>query len=389
MNLKILIVAQFPLAEHGGGVGRVSRTLAAEFRRRGHECLYLSVERGSSEVPGDPLQLQVPSTPVACSSNIQFLKELIRDREIDVVINQAGFDGEVLDLVTAVNDVCRLYAVHHNCVACLQEHHQSIVEHFLDSCRVPRFLRMPVVYRLLKYRSRKKIGMNFERAARESRRLVLLANSFINELSVFTNRIDERKVSAILNPAPFQADPTAMTEKEDVLLFVGRLENGQKRVDRLLDIWSGISRQHKSWRLEIVGDGPDNDALKSYAEKLDLERVTFNGHQDPVPYYRKAKLLLMTSDFEGFGMVLVEAQAFGCVPIAFECFSSIGEIIENNRSGLIVERGDTRSFVNSLDAAMSDRERLEGMSIHALEAVERFSSKKIAEQWLTLFRECR
>jgi len=345
------------------------------------------VSKKNSEIAGDRSQLHVPATPVACPKNVNYLQELVREREIGVVINQTGFDAEVLDLVISVNDVCRLYTVHHNCVACLQEHHQSIVEHYLDACRVPRLLRPQLLYGMLKTRSRIRTGRCIERAVRESTRLVLLANTFIDELSTYTNRINVQKVVAISNPAPFSSDPTALTEKEEILLFVGRLENAQKRVDRLLDIWSAISTKHKSWRLDIVGDGPDRGALQEYAVSLGLERVAFHGQQDPVPYYRKAKLLLMTSEFEGFGMVLVEAQAFGCVPIAFECFSAIGEIIEDHRSGFIVERGNTTSFIARLDAALADGGKLESMSIEAIRSVEKFSSERISEQWLTYFQE--
>jgi glycosyltransferase involved in cell wall biosynthesis len=127
--------------------------------------------------------------------------------------------------------------------------------------------------------------------------------------------------------------------------------------------------------------------LQDYADKLGLERVVFHGQQDPVRFYRQARLLLLTSEFEGFGMVLVEAQAFGCVPIAFECFSAIGEIIENHRSGFIVDRGDTESFVTTLDAAMRDQASLDDIALQAVNAVKKFSSEKVSKQWLSVFRE--
>jgi glycosyltransferase involved in cell wall biosynthesis len=136
-----------------------------------------------------------------------------------------------------------------------------------------------------------------------------------------------------------------------------------------------------------VGDGPDSDALIERADELGLERIMFHGRQDPVPYYRKARFLLMTSDFEGFPMVLVEAQAFGCVPVVFNCFSAVNDIIDNDKTGLIVPRGDVIAFAQSLDAVMSDPERIDRMSSMAVDSVARFTSNGIAGQWLQMFRE--
>jgi glycosyltransferase involved in cell wall biosynthesis len=118
---------------------------------------------------------------------------------------------------------------------------------------------------------------------------------------------------------------------------------------------------------------------------MELERVRFHGRQEPVPFYRKARYLLMTSDFEGYPMVLVEAQASGCVPIAFESFASIGDIITDGESGCLVRPGDIEHFTETLRRAMHNPEQTAAMALNALEQSEKYSPARIADQWESVF----
>lgn len=383
-RVNILFLATFPFTG-AGGVGRVTEALTAEFQSRGHGCTWLATRRGESQLVGDTPQLFTPSDVISSRANVEYLRRLIQERRMDMVVNQAGPNPQILDLIRPVAAKCRVFTVHHNCVACLQEYYSSIIDHSLDTLRVPRFLRWRPLYALLKHRSRRRNGEAYERVVREHARLVLLSDRFILELEVFSRKIDHRKVIAIPNPAPFQADPSALCGKENALLYVGRLANEQKRVDRLLEIWRRIAPDFPGWRLEIVGDGHDRGALEESARNMKLERIRFHGRQDPVPFYRKARFLLMTSDFEGYGMVLVEAQAFGCVPIAFRSFASIGEIAADGESGYLVEPADIEQFAEILSRAMRDPDRTAALASKCLENSEKFSIRTIADQWESAF----
>ncbi len=382
--MNVLFLATFPF-KNAGGVGRVTQILAVEFHARGHNCNYLATRTGKPHAEGDTVQLFTPSDAIASRPNVEYLKRLVHERHVDLIVNQAGFNLEVLDLIRPVTDECRVFTVHHNCVACLQELHGSIIDHSLDALHVPRFLRLRPIYAHLKRRSRRRTGQAYERVVRENTRLVLLSSQFIPELRVFTKAIDDRKVIAIPNPAPFPADPTALAEKENTLLFVGRLANGQKRVDRLLEIWRRVAPAFPKWRLDIVGDGPDRASLEESARTMKLERLWFHGRQDPVPFYRKARFLLMTSDFEGYPMVLVEAQAFGCVPIAFESFASIGDILADGASGCLVRPEDIEHFEATLRRVMRNPEKTAAMAKKALDQSNRFSPSRIADRWEAAF----
>ena len=119
----------------------------------------------------------------------------------------------------------------------------------------------------------------------------------------------------------------------------------QKKPYRVLYAWQQIQVHLSDWELLLVGDGPWLDRLKQLSLKLKLKRVQFCGFQDPMPFYQKASILWMTSNFEGWGLVLTEAMQFGCVPIAFNSFGSISDIIDNNQSGCLVPPFNIRQFV--------------------------------------------
>jgi glycosyltransferase involved in cell wall biosynthesis len=379
--VNLLFVGGFSFRD-GGGVGRVSRTLAAEFVRQGHECSFLATKPGQDEIVEGVPQLFVPNTKVNATENKEYLRKVIAEKQINVIINQTGFDDKVFDLVQSVLDDCVVLTAHHNCVACLQDLHQSIISHTLSRLKVPLSARPNWAMHLLKARSRRKTGRCIERICLNGDGIVLLAKPFVRELSVFTDHIDLSKVFPIPNPCPFSPDPTALAEKEKSVLYVGRLENGQKRVDRLLEIWSKLGRDFQDWRLDIVGDGGDAECLKKQVREMNLKRLCFHGSCDPVPFYRKATVLLLPSDFEGFGMVLVEAQAFGCIPVEGDSFSAIQSVIANGKSGYVVEKQNIEAYCNKAALMMTSSPQVASMQRAALKQALRFHPERIAGEWL-------
>lgn len=146
---------------------------------------------------------------------------------------------------------------------------------------------------------------HFKRLQECSDLVVLLSESFKQDLSFFIGELSP-KVFSMPNPIPtkiYKSEPTI--PKKKILLFVGRMDMQQKRLDFLLQIWSMIHKEHNDWKLVIVGGGKDLNYLKTYASTLHLENVIFEGIQNPIPYYQKASIFCMTPSYEGFGIVLV------------------------------------------------------------------------------------
>ena len=133
----------------------------------------------------------------------------------------------------------------------------------------------------------------------------------------------------------------------------------------------------------IVGDGPIRQELEQKSQKM--ERIIFAGYQEPEPFYRDASILCLTSDFEGWGMVLTEAMTFGAIPVVFNSFAAVTDIIEDGRTGMLVPPFSCKRFARKLAVLMRDEELRAEMSKTCRKFVQRFDIQNIAEQWEDVF----
>ena len=137
----------------------------------------------------------------------------------------------------------------------------------------------------------------------------------------------------------------------------------------------------------IVGDGPDKEDLEKYAKELGLNHVEFVGKAiNPLRYYETAKVFMMTSNFEGFGMTLTEAMQNGCVTMAFDTYTSLHDIIENGRNGFVIEKEREDLYSKKLIELMNSDNLITNMSHNALQSVSKFSIDNITNQWMDLLK---
>jgi glycosyltransferase involved in cell wall biosynthesis len=193
-------------------------------------------------------------------------------------------------------------------------------------------------------------------------------------------------IFAIENPEYSVSDVNY--DKEKIVLFCGRFENWSKRIDRLLRIWGKVQDLMPDWRLVLVGNGENWDMLKKMADRMGLKRVHFEGRKTNVAdYYRKASVVALTSQTEGWPLALTEAQAQGCVAIAFDCSSGVKEVLAADKGcGIVVPSFDEDRYAEELV-------RISGMSDDEIMTIRRNAVKKsslyapeiIAEKWKALF----
>lgn len=219
---------------------------------------------------------------------------------------------------------------------------------------------------------------------------VFLSNSFVDDAKKLLGKVDEKKLCAIGNPLHYEipSETIDFSKKTNNILYVGRMIE-LKRVHFLLDVWSDIQDEElvQNWTFTLVGDGVTLNDEKEYAKKINCKRVEFTGFQDPRPYYEKADILTMASNSEGFGMVLVEAQQYGCVPVALDSFSAVHDIIENGRNGVLVEDSNREKYGKELLELIRKEDIRRTMAKNALQDCKKFSVKNIVDQWENLFRE--
>lgn len=178
-------------------------------------------------------------------------------------------------------------------------------------------------------------------------------------------------------------------QKQKEVYFIGRLNYTAKRVDRLLKVWHLIEDKHPDWCLNILGDGEERQNLKNLVEKLNLKRVNFLGFvADPQPHYDRASIVCLTSTFEGWPMVQLEAQTNGCATIAFDCSAGIREILSPSwENGVLVKPFDINAYAAALSKLMSDEDLRDRIAQNGRNALIRFSPENTLMQWKNLIDE--
>lgn len=187
---------------------------------------------------------------------------------------------------------------------------------------------------------------------------------------------------------PERPVPDVNFNKEKILLFCGRFENWSKRIDRLLRIWGMVQDRLPDWRLVLLGDGPAGGMLRKLAVELGLERVSFEGMRNDVhDYYRKASVVCLVSETEGWPLALTEAQAQGCIGIGFGCTSGIKEILgPDGKCGFIVPPYDENAYAETvLKVASLSREKELEIRMRSVEKRLAYAPDIIAEKWRVLF----
>ena len=211
----------------------------------------------------------------------------------------------------------------------------------------------------------------------------LLSEFYKERLEEYCDLPDNYFIS-IPNPNTYE-NIEIIPHKEPILLFVGRLDNRSKKLFTLIDIWYRLCKLYPQWKLIIVGDGPDKDVLINNAK--DISNIEFKGYQDPREYYEKASIFCMTSIFEGFPMCLTEAMQFGCVPVAFDSFSAVYDIIKPGETGELVKSFDKKEYVGKLIHLIDDETYRKKLSKNAFQYVKRYDIANILPKWIELIEK--
>ena len=219
-----------------------------------------------------------------------------------------------------------------------------------------------------------------------SNRYVLLSNRYFGEFRWLARLHDARKLRAIPNVNTFEAVPFRPKKRKEVL-FLGSLLR-VKGVDYLLDAWRRIAAKFSDWTLNIVGDGPLRDDLERIVEDSNIPHIIFHGAKTDVsPFLKNAAILAAPSRYEGFPMVLGEAMAHGAVPVCFDSYSALRDIVSDGESGIVVPAFDVVAFADAIQRLMADESLLQTMSKSAITSVERFSKERVLPMWRALFDE--
>ena len=191
-------------------------------------------------------------------------------------------------------------------------------------------------------------------------------------------------VTVIHNPLSFFPDrQTEGTSKQ--VIAVGRYMP-QKGFDRLIVAWKQVALHHPDWTLRIYGDGR-REELQQQIEALGIGKSCLLEHSVPniVDKYGESSIFVLSSRYEGFGMVITEAMACGVPPVSFACPCGPRDIINDGEDGLLMENGNIAQLAEKIIYLIEHEEIRREMGRKARENVERFKIEHIATQWKELF----
>jgi glycosyltransferase involved in cell wall biosynthesis len=238
----------------------------------------------------------------------------------------------------------------------------------------------------------KKIGcehFNYESAGKIQKILRRIFYSNLSQVVVLTER-DKQNYKFLTNcsviPNSFSFIPSRMSSCEEKLIIsVGRL-NYQKGYDLLLDIAVLLKEKIPDWHIIIYGDGEEKTKLMNKIQQLNINKfVTIHNFVNEIEgIYEKAGIYISTSRFEGFPMVLLEAQSCGVPAVSFDCPCGPSDIIIENKTGYLVPLGDIKGFADRvLELANNTTKRI-GFGKSASESAKRFNTDNISKLWNNL-----
>ena len=378
MRSVLFYLHQYPAF---GGIETVTAVIAGALQSLGYEVAILShVSKAMPlllEVANGIPVYKMPDVDFTTIKNRNYLSMLVREKDVGLVVFQDSYapvEKNMRDLPREVN----LIVCEHNspfwATSFVRKNNSVVVE----------ALRY-IVYLKNRIRSNRQLARRrflYERAWRYA----LLSDRYYGEFRAVTGLNDTRKLMTLHNPLP--CDVGYVGGKKNEIVFVGTLDY-RKGCDFLPFLFQELSKQLSGWCYTVVGDGPARASVE--ARLAGMKQVRFLGYQkNPIECYRSARILLAPSRREGWPMVLLEAMSKGCVPVCFDSYSAVRDVLGDSERGLVVPAYDLNEMVRRIVALARNPQMLWKMSAKGMNYVDRFTVRNIMREWIPLVEEaCR
>lgn len=378
------------IVPHKGGVSKATYNLSQNLSRHGHKVWFVAAKKTFYEDEFEN-QLYLPeASALVCPRNVEFLTNLIAEKQISIIINQCPIYSACIDLFSKLKDntSLRIISCFHNSILTplynyayqkeymLTKNHLRYIFKSLDTK-----LAKNIIVGLYKIKHKKE----YNRIIDESNAVVLLNDGLVEELIDLTNTREIYKLHSIANACSIQED-FIPSSKSKSIVWVGTFDIATKRPDLMIKVWSNLFEKYPEWTLKMLGDGRGLEEMKELSKKMKIKNISFEGRVDPTPYYKEASIIAVTSTHESFSLVTIEALHYKCVPVVFNSFPAASIIISNNVNGVLVEPFSLTKFENSLSSLMQDSISLERMSAQSELTMPNFDDELIYHKWYTLFK---
>jgi glycosyltransferase involved in cell wall biosynthesis len=384
---KNILFFQNSVLPANGGVARVSDIITKELIKRGYNCYFVFYDKDNA-LYSDEFKLKVDLKDNYETCEAAILK-FVKENSIKIIVCQNTYAPyirvfkQIKRMFPPVQLFCFLHASPDYWQFSSKERITLSSKRFVLNT-VKKIAKKVVFSFYNPYIKTTSALYNL------SDRFVLLSESFTDSfLKIYGFEEANNKLFTIPNPLTFNnfSSNNEIDTKKKTVIIVSRLEESQKRIFVALQIWKLLPKETRNtWKLKIIGTGPDELAYKNYAEEHALHNVDFEGQQtDVIRYYREASIFMMTSIWEGLPMSLLEAQQNGVVPIAFDNFSSLYDVVIDGKSGYIIKQNDIMDFTHKLCNLMEDQNLRRQMAYNAVESSKSYHVSNIVDKWEQLF----
>lgn len=383
--MKILFISLSPISPAVGGVQRVTENIALELQKRGHEVAFFSYQY-EEDLKYDKFVAKQYFIKISGAISIaqrQELRNIVDEFNPDIIVNQNLCNNHIIKEIT-----CR-----HIITVC---HTQPFPD---DSLTRSRILRTPaigfrqsankiisfIIPALKIHYSAKIEKKNLIEASRLSDVLCFISDKFYCRVEKHIPSFPKEKMYAIPNPNTFVVTSENKT-KQKIILWIGRVENDSKNLDDFLLFWDKFSRIKTDWHSLVIGGGTQINYYKNIARKRNMKNIMFTGMCNNIKeYYEIATFSIITSWSESWCMVITESMCNGCIPICYDTFESLHDIIDDSINGYIANPTPD-SLLDIVSKAIANPQKIELMARNAKEKAKLFSIEKIVDQWEILFK---
>lgn len=386
--MNIMFVVGSPVIPHVGGLERVTAVLSKELLCRNHRIIFLCYDK-SEYIEYDSYiapQLYVDVKNQVDESLQESLAKIVEKYSIDRVICQV-FNSYNARIISNLPNQLRYKVVTCSHLMPFESDRLTRKRLLLSPHRNLRQIVFKVASLLIPAIARNFFNncekRNFKSCFTLTTKACFLSEKFFPIIQKHMPDAPIEKFIAIGNPNSFRTQDFVPKEqeRENALLWVGRIENAQKNISGFLKMWIHFSKSHPDWKAFVVGTGTDLNKYLEESKKGKWNNLTFEGAQsDVAKYYKKCKYFCMTSFGESWGMVITEAMTFGCVPVAMNTFPTLTDIIDNGKNGLICDSNPI-SMANTLNSTIASPIEWGILSAGAVEKVKEFDVSLVADKW--------
>ena len=377
-----------------GGVEVVTSILANKFVSEGHQVILWAFYEKNPSLENrldKRIELVYNKGFTFCKENVESLRSILIRKNIQVVINQWGLPyipAKVLDKARKGLAI-KTIAVYHNS----PDSNARIKEVEIALSQTTNHLKRWML-QCKKFAFKQITSQSMRYVYNHSDLYMVLSPSFIDKFKDFTGIKHPNHLIVQTNPVTVDAsDYIFSSEKKwKEIIYMGRIDYNQKRVYRVIDTWSVLEKQFPDWQLTVVGDGPERKKLEQQVKDLGLQHVSFEGFQSSIPYYERASILILTSEYEGFPLVLAECMSFGVVPVVYGSYSAVHDIIKHKENGMIVQPQNGKFEVNEMAKQLAfvieNESKRNEMAQNAILTSKRdYSLENIYRSWKEVFDE--